>query len=121
MSVYRHITLTSFAAPSGEITIVHLLDKDIILGTSLQELQDELFSVVEKDQKTRLVLNFSAVKFMSSAALNTLIKLDNRLIELSGKLRLCCIRDEIYPQFAITRLDTKFDIRGTEGEALTDF
>ena len=121
MSVYRHLNLTTFAAPSGEITIVHLLDKDIILGTSLQELQDELFSVVAKDQKNRLVLNFAAVKFMSSAALNTLLKLNALLEEHNGKMRLCCIRDEIYVPFAITRLNTKFEIHTTEGEALTDF
>jgi anti-sigma B factor antagonist len=121
MSDYQRFSLSAYSAPTGEITIVRLLDRQIKDDSILQEIEDELFSLVEKDGKQRLVLNFAAVEFLSSTMLNILIKLDNRLRELGGKLRLCNIQGENNIPFKITRLDKKFEIRTTEGEALTAF
>jgi anti-sigma B factor antagonist len=119
MAVYRRIELTSFSGATGDVTLVRFVDRKIIDAANIQELGDELFALVEKDGIKLLVLNFSNVEFLSSAALNKLIILEKKVKAHSGKMRLCNLRPEIYEVFAITRLNQLFDIKGTEGEALT--
>jgi anti-sigma B factor antagonist len=121
MAVNRRIEVTNFSGSSGEVAMVRFLDRKIIDAANIQELGDELFTLVEKEQRKNLLLNFNNVEFLSSAALNKLIILDKKVKANSGKLRLCNLKPEIYEVFAITRLNQLFDIKNTEGEGLAGF
>jgi anti-sigma B factor antagonist len=121
MSQFRRIDTTNFAGTSGDVTIVKFVDRKIIDATAIQELGEELFSLVERDGLKSQILNFASVEFLSSAALNKLIMLDKKIKAVRGKLRLCNLRPEIYEVFAITRLNVLFDIKPTEAEALAGF
>ena len=105
----------------GEVTVVHFRDQKIIEDLGIQELGQELFHLVEGEDRKKLVLNFSSVDFLSSAALGKLITLDKKVKTRGGTLRLCNIRPEIYEVFAITRLNRLFDIREDEADALAAF
>jgi anti-anti-sigma factor len=105
----------------GDITVVHFRDQKIIEDLGIQELGQELFNLVEVENRMKLVLNFSAVDFLSSAALGKLITLDKKVKAKKGALRLCNIRSEIYEVFAITRLDRLFKIKDDEADALASF
>jgi anti-sigma B factor antagonist len=89
--------------------------------SGVQELGDELFGLVEQDNRKNLLLNFSNVEFMSSAALNKLIVLNKKVQGVGGKMRLSNLRPEIYDVFVITRLNTVFDIKSDEADALAAF
>lgn len=121
MAVNRRIEVTSFSGSAGEVTMVRFLDRKIIDAANIQELGDELFALVEKEQRKNLLLNFASVEFLSSAALNKLIILDKKVKAASGKMRLCNLRPEIYEVFAITRLNQLFDIKNTDADALNGF
>jgi anti-anti-sigma factor len=121
MAVNRRIEVTNFSGSAGEVTMVRFLDRKIIDAANIQELGDELFSLVEKEQRKNLLLNFANVEFLSSAALNKLIILDKKVKAHTGKMRLCNLKPEIYEVFAITRLNQLFDIKNTEAEALAGF
>lgn len=118
MALYRRIEVMVLAGVSGDVAMARFVDRKIIDAANIQELGDELFSLVEKDQKKILILNFATVEFLSSAALNKLIILDKKLKGLGGKMRLCNLRPEIYEVFAITRLNQVFEIKNNENEAL---
>lgn len=105
----------------GEVTVVHFRDQKIIEDLGIQELGQELFHLVEADNRKKLVLNFSSVDFLSSAALGKLITLDKKVKARDGVLKLCNIRPEIYEVFAITRLNRLFDIKDDEADALAAF
>ncbi len=105
----------------GEITVVHFRDQKIIEDLGIQEMGQELFQLVEGENRKKLVLNFSSVDFLSSAALGKLITLDKKTKARGGSLKLCNIRPEIYEVFAITRLNRLFDIRDDEADALAAF
>jgi anti-anti-sigma factor len=105
----------------GDVTVVHFKDLKIIEDLGIQELGQELFHLVEAEDRTKLVLNFSSVDFLSSAALGKLITLDKKVKAKKGALRLCNIRSEIYEVFAITRLDRLFQIKDDEADALASF
>jgi anti-sigma B factor antagonist len=105
----------------GDVTVVHFRDQRIIEDLGIQEMGQELFHLVEGENRKKLLLNFSSVSFMSSAALGKLITLDKKVKGKGGVLKLCSIRPEIYEVFAITRLDRLFDIRKDESDGLGSF
>ncbi len=57
----------------GDVTVVHFRDQKIIEDLGIQEMGQELFQLVEGENRKKLVLNFSSVDFLSSAALGKLI------------------------------------------------
>lgn len=105
----------------GDVTVVRFRDRKIIDDINIQELGQELFSLVEQDNRGKLLLNFSSVDFLSSAALGKLITLDKKVKAHSGVLKLSNIRAEIYEVFAITKLNRLFDIQDDEADALAAF
>ena len=121
MAVHRRIEVTNITAGAGEVSLVRFLDRKIIDAANIQELGDELFGLVEKEQRKNLLLNFASVEFLSSAALNKLIILDKKVKGAGGKMRLCNLKPEIYEVFAITRLNQLFDIKTTEQDAINAF
>ncbi len=102
----------------GDVTIVHFIDNRITEELGIQEIGQELVDLVDREGRSKLVLNFSNVGFMSSAALGKLITLNKKVKARNGKLRLCCIRPEIREVFTITKLDRLFEIYDTESKAL---
>lgn len=106
---------------SGAVTIVRFVEKKILDETSIQEMGQELFSLVEERGKKNILLNFTNVEFLSSAALGKLITLDKKVKAHQGKLKLSNIRPEIYEVFAITKLNKLFDIKDDEAGALAAF
>ena len=61
-------------------------------------------------RKINLILDFTNVKFLSSAVLGLLIRVSKKIYEQDGQLRLCDISPRIYEIFKITRLTKIFDI-----------
>jgi anti-sigma B factor antagonist len=117
MPVHRRVEVSEV----GEVTVVRFIDRKILDTASIQELGEELFSLVEKDSRTSMVLDFTPVEFLSSAALNKLILLDRAVKKAGGQLKLCSLRPEIQEVFLITRLNQMFDIRENEAEAVAAF
>ncbi|MEX0939684.1 MAG: STAS domain-containing protein [Pirellulales bacterium] len=105
----------------GDVTVVHFVDRKILDEVNIQELGQELFDLVERENRSKVLLNFSTVEFLSSAALGKLITLDKKVKSHGGTLKLCNIRPEIYEVFAITKLNKLFDIKDTEADALEAF
>ena len=80
-----------------------------------------MFQLVDVENRDKLLLNFSSVDFLSSAALGKLITLDKKVKAHGGVLKLSNIRPEIYEVFTITRLNRLFDIKDDEADALAAF
>lgn len=108
-------------AEIGEVTVVRFQDRKILDAAAIEQLGGELFALVEDEHRKNLLLNFTGVQFLSSAALNKLIILDKKVKSNGGRLKMCHVRPEIAEIFAITRLDKLFDIRDEEKTALDAF
>jgi anti-anti-sigma factor len=117
MSSYRRLEVNEV----GDVTVVRFRDHKIVEDVNIQELGQEMFHLVEKDRRGKLLLNFSSVEFLSSAALGKLITLDKRVKAHGGLLKLSNIRPEIFEVFAITKLNRLFDIKEDEADALAAF
>ena len=117
MGVHRRLDVSTI----GDVTVVRFRDRKILDEASIQEMGQELFDLIEEEKKEKLLLNFSAVDFLSSAALGKLITLDKKVKAHGGRLKLSNIRPEIFQVFAITRLNRLFEIKETEADALAAF
>lgn len=101
------------------VTIAKFNDKKILDENNIQIIGNQLFNLVDSDQRKRIVLDFVNVEYLSSAALGKLITMDKKVKGLKGaKLRLCNIRPDIFEVFVITRLNKLFDICDTKEKAL---
>lgn len=105
----------------GDATIARFIDKKILDETNIQIIGNQLFGLVEEDGRKKIILDFSNVEYLSSAALGKLITMDQKVRAAQGKLRLCCICPEIYEVFTITRLNKLFSIHDTQEQALDGF
>ncbi len=105
----------------GDISIVELQDKEILDEITINEIAETLFALVNENTPTKIVLSFIEVKHLSSMALGTLIRLNKRVEEGGGQLKLCHIATNLYEIFIITKLNKLFSIYDDEQAALASF
>ncbi len=104
---------------SAQVKVIRFKDQKIIDPETIQELGEELFSLVGEDDKPqKFVLNFSQVEFLSSAALGKLITFEKKAKRSGADLILTNIAPEIFQVFTITNLDKLFKIKDSEADAL---
>jgi anti-sigma B factor antagonist len=103
------------------ITHVEFLDRNILDEANIQMIGQEITGLVDSEPNPKLLISFSGVEHLSSAALGTLIQLNNQVRNRSGQLRLANIDPQIYEVFTITRLNKLFSIHGTTDEAVKSF
>ena len=103
---------------SANVSVVRFKDQKIIDPAAIQELGQELFDLVEEDDRKKIVLNFETVEFLSSAALGKLITFEKKAKRNDAQLILTNISPEIFQVFAITNLDKLFNIKDSEADAL---
>lgn len=102
----------------GDVTIARFTDKKILDEGFIQLIGNQLFGLVEDEGRRKIILDFSNVEYLSSAALGKLITMDKKVKAAKGKLRLCSVRPDIYEVFAITKLNKLFDMHDDQEKAL---
>ena len=100
--------------------VVSFTDEKILEERDIKALRDSSMSVVEPAERIKLILDFSNVRFLSSAVIGLLIRLSKRIYEKYGQLKLCNINTNIFEIFKITRLTTTFDIHKDIESAVED-
>jgi len=105
----------------GDITVVNFTDKKILDEQNIQIIGEQLFSLIDELGRRKVILNFSNVEYLSSAALGKFITLNKKVNAVGGKLVLCNIDPAIYEVFEITKLNKLFNIQKEEQAALQAF
>ncbi|MCC6578904.1 MAG: STAS domain-containing protein [Phycisphaeraceae bacterium] len=96
--------------PEGDIIQVGFQDRNILEEAVIQQIGDEVGSVLDRTPNPKMLINFQNVEHLSSAALGMLITINNKVRQKGGQLRLACIDPQIYEVFAITKLNKLFQI-----------
>jgi len=104
-----------------DVMIIQFLDEKIVNPDRVQLLGTELMSLVEDEGKDRILINLKNVRFLSSAAINKLVVLERRLKSRGGRLKFSDVRPEVQEVFNITQLNSLFDIRDKQADALRAF
>ena len=104
-----------------DVVVVNFLERNILDEPSIQQIGQELGGLIDASPSPKLLLDFDNVEHLSSAALGTLITVNNKVREKDGQLRLSNINKQIYEVFAITKLNKLFQIHETNEKALKSF
>ncbi len=105
----------------GDIVQIDLLDRNILEEAAIQQIGDEITALVDEAPNPKLLISFSNVEHLSSAALGTLININNKIRQKGGQLRLSNIDPQIYEVFVITRLNKLFQIHEDKEAAVASF
>ncbi len=110
--------------PQSSIRSVRKVGPDIVVETvgdidlrCSQGFQQALLSVAEEKPR-RIVIDLSAVPYMDSSGVASMVKLLSRARKVGTTLHLAGLNERVRSIFEITRLDQVFDIRATAQEAL---
>ena len=98
------------------VSVVRFRESWISGVPMIEKLGEELYGLVEKEDRKNLVLDFSAVKFLSSAVLGKLVKLNAKLRGRSGTMTLCNLQPQILDVFLVCKLDCLFEIQRRPAE-----
>jgi len=104
-----------------DVRVVQFTESRILDDASIAEIGAALAGMIEAKDRPKLVLDFTGVEHLSSAALGMLINVNTKVKQQSGQLRLAGIRPQILEVFVITRLNKLFRIVPTRAEALASF
>ena len=96
-------------AYADSVMIIGFTEQRILEQKDIDALSESLTAAVEKDNK-KVILDFSNVKFLSSAVLGVLIRVTKKIYERGGEVKFCSIDQKIFEIFRITRLNKIFDI-----------
>jgi anti-anti-sigma factor len=106
------------AAAEEAITVVGFAGAEISLdGEVIESLRAQLGAIASEPGQAHLLLDFRNVRYISGMALATLVTLYKNLRATGRRLALDNVRPLVHEVFAITRLDTLFDVRPAEQEA----
>ena len=121
MGEFRRIEVSQRTSGQTGVAVVNFLDQKLAGPTLMQELAEDLATLLEKVEHKNVLLDLSHVDFISSAALNRLINFQKRVRDAGGQLKLCRLSPSIESVFAATRLNQVFDLCKTEEDALLHY
>lgn len=105
----------------NDITEVEFVDRNILDEANIHQIGEEITTLIDASPKPKLLLSFSNVDHLSSAALGVLITVNNKVRNRAGQLRLANIDPQIYEVFKITKLDKLFQIHDSTEKAMSSF
>ena len=100
---------------------IEFLDRNILDEANIQQIGEEISRLVDDHTQPKVLISFQNVDHLSSAALGTLITINNKIRTKDGQLRLSNIDAQIYEVFVITKLNKLFQIHETSEQALESF
>ena len=95
--------------PQDDVLIISFVKPSICGSAGVDEITNQIRSIIENDKPKKLVIDFHGVKFFSSQVLGLLVDTWRRLSDYQGKMLLSGINPQINRVFKITNLDKIFE------------
>ncbi len=108
-------------AEEDGIVRIEFIDRNILDEANIQQIGDEISRIIDEHESPKLLVSFENVDHLSSAALGTLITINNKIRGKNGQLRLANIDPQIYEVFVITKLNKLFEIHEGAEQAIASF
>lgn len=104
------MTLQILFTNHGKILTGTVLEAAMLDDRNIRDFSEGVMNCLRTCAKPWLLLNFEHVRFMSSAVISELLRINEYCRQQGGALRLCGINRFIYEVFQITRLDRLFSV-----------
>jgi anti-anti-sigma factor len=115
---YQYLSVKTL---DGVAVITFLETASMMEGEKVDALARELFEVIESKKYTKFLLNLYNAGYLSSTMLAQLVRLNRKMHELRGKVKLCCLRPPVMDAFKVSQFDKLFEIYPDEPTALKTF
>lgn len=103
---------------NGPVVVARFLRPQLSEEDNIEQMGQELVSLVEQYQCRLMVLSLEVVEFITSAALGKIIMLHRRLHRKDGKLVVCAARGPVAEVLESSRLNEYFVMAPDTDEAL---
>ena len=114
----RHLSVNVL----NDVAVVKFATPEAVFQTKeVQELDDELLRLFAEEGHTKVLLNLSGIRYLSSSMLVRLINLQKRVVQSGGQLTLCSLTPVMLDTFRVSKLDQLFKIFDDEATALASF
>lgn len=107
--------------PIRDVTIVNFNDTSILDTVHVEQIGEDLYDLVDRKARRKLILDFSKVQLLSSSALGVLITLRKKAEQIKGQVIICGLRKDLKKVFKITKLEKLFTFCDDEEQALARF
>ncbi len=101
--------------------VVEFTRADLTDAALIKTIGDDIYHVVRRLDRPKVVVDFQNVERLSSAALGMLIALEKVITKQSGQLRIANVREDVLDIFKITGLDNVLPIQNSTQEAVDSF
>lgn len=99
------------------ICVVTFQDRSILDGLTVDAIGKKLYELVDERAQRKVVLDFSAVRFLTSTMLSVLVSLRNKCAAIKGELVLVGLAGDLMKVFTVSHLDSLFTFAKDEAEA----
>ena len=103
------------------VVVVTFQDSAILEMPVRDQLCTDLYALVEKQDKRKVVLDFTNVRFLASHTLGILLTFQKKATAAKGEVVLCSVRAELMKVFSLTNLDRLFRFFPDDAAALAHF
>ena len=104
----------------GEAVVAAFDRPNLSEDENIEQLGHELFSLVDQYDCRKVVLNLSAVEFVTSSFLGKMITLHRKLHRKDGKLVICHVHGGVADVMRSSRLLEYFHVTDSLDRALTE-
>jgi anti-sigma B factor antagonist len=105
--------------PFDKFSVVEFRTASLMDPIILESIGQELYRLVDAEDRRRLVLDFEKVEYLSSQAIGIILTLNKKLGSLKhSKLVLCGVGPKLLELLRITRLDKILTVKPTQREAV---
>ena len=102
----------------NDVVRIDFVDRDILDEATIRQIGQDIQRKLEPMTAPKVLMCFTVVEHLSSAALGTLTTVNSLVKKKGGSLRLAEIRPEILEVFYITKLNKHFSIDESAEAAL---
>ncbi len=104
------------------VAVIDFVDSGLMFESALvEEIGEELQSLITDHGHTRLLLDFSRVQYVSSTMLGLLANLDKEVKKGGGQLKITGLGPVLRDTFRISHFEAMFAIYDNEASALKAF
>lgn len=105
----------------GKVLVVEFEDAKMLDEAVINEVGNELMTVVDQCEGKQMLLDFSAITFMSSSMIGKIVFLNKDCKAKGVDLRLCSINSNVMEVFSLMNLDKVLSIYPSYKQALESF
>jgi anti-anti-sigma factor len=104
--------------PIQDITLVDFEHARILDAPVIEAIGRELYALVDKNARKKIILDFTKVAFLSSQMLGVIITLHKKAAAIQGKVVLCGLRPDLKKVFTMMKMEKLMPIVEMEGQAM---